>query len=818
MSAPNPHTGSFLNSLGQAVTANPWVVVVIWVVAMVLAYLTPFIYGPVTDADTQSALGPDQPYSQAQSFARTAFPNLYASADAVLVYARERGLTQDDLSFIQQVVNRLQNPPQDFSPFLPPTEEKRNKILRSPAIPWKVRSHFLTPYLTPRFLSTDAKTGRPTACLVPVSYDLPYNTEASFTQVKKIDALARYGLEQHPGLQLELTGTAGLGRDRQTARIEDHDRIRYVTVLAVLVVLLVVYRAPLAACIPLLTIAASAIVATKILRVFMSYGAPISGTELTYLVVIVFGSGTDYALFWMSRYREELQKVVGGRLSTISQEKKPNEAQASLSDPSSISHHPSQSAAHEAYVTTAQGILSSAGTTILGLAALVVSLFQPMRVTGLILAFALLISLVASLTLMPALGVLLGKWLFWPRKYGTLRQEYSPFWRRSALWVTRHPWQVILCIAVLMAGPIYVSSRVHYRFDITGETHGDSSFERGRKLAEKHFGAAVLFPWTLLVQFSPEKAPPTGFQLDKKPLISPQLANNLQQLSRHIVEALQTGGTKNIWSYVTPLGQTGLLSMAGQWAGEQAQSFYYSPQERALRFEVMGSEYPFSDSAIAQFKESLHRVESLLTKETVNAQAYAVGPTAYMANIKEVSDVDEPRVQLAVILAVGVVVFLLVRNLPLTLALLLITLLAYYATLGLVSLVFVNLLGRSGVDWEIKIFSFVILMAIGQDYNLFLVSRLVEERRRRALRPAVRRALIRTAGIISNCGLITAVSLGSLSTSGLQYLQQMGFALACGALLDTFVIRPFLLPSLLVLWHRPTPTRATLTTSPATRA
>jgi RND superfamily putative drug exporter len=149
------------------------------------------------------------------------------------------------------------------------------------------------------------------------------------------------------------------------------------------------------------------------------------------------------------------------------------------------------------------------------------------------------------------------------------------------------------------------------------------------------------------------------------------------------------------------------------------------------------------------------------------------------------------------------VVFLLLRDLVLTGILLLITLLAYEATMGLTGFVFVNLLGQPALHWQVGMFAFVILMAVGQDYNLFLLSRLAEERARRPLRPAVRRALVSTGRIISSCGLITAVSLGALLLSGEGYLVQMGFALAAGTLLDTFVIRPLLLPALLLLLKRP---------------
>ena len=181
----------------------------------------------------------------------------------------------------------------------------------------------------------------------------------------------------------------------------------------------------------------------------------------------------------------------------------------------------------------------------------------------------------------------------------------------------------------------------------------------------------------------------------------------------------------------------------------------------------------------------------------------ATGPTPLVANLDALTTRDEQRVKIAVVVAVALVVFVLTRGVLLTVVLMLITLLAYQATMGLTAIVFVHILSYPAINWEVKMFAFVILMAIGQDYNLFLISRLLEERSRRGLRAAIRLSMIRTGGIISSCGLITAVSLGSLVASGQFYLAQMGFALAAGTLMDTFLVRPFLLPALLVLLRRP---------------
>ncbi len=235
---------------------------------------------------------------------------------------------------------------------------------------------------------------------------------------------------------------------------------------------------------------------------------------------------------------------------------------------------------------------------------------------------------------------------------------------------------------------------------------------------------------------------------------------------------------------------------------------YWNADAACLRFEVMGAEDPFAPASIEACHNAVAAVDRLVHERGIAAHVEAAGPTPLVANLFALTRSDEWRIQVAVVAVVALVVYTLVRDALLTAMLMSVTLLAYQATVGLSKLLFVNLLGYPALNWEVKMFAFVILIAIGQDYNLFLVSRLAEERRRRALRPAVRRALVRTGGIISSCGLIAAASLGSLVVSGQFFLAQMGFALAIGTLLDTFVVRPFLLPAMMVILNRPHRTSA----------
>ena len=136
--------------------------------------------------------------------------------------------------------------------------------------------------------------------------------------------------------------------------------------------------------------------------------------------------------------------------------------------------------------------------------------------------------------------------------------------------------------------------------------------------------------------------------------------------------------------------------------------------------------------------------------------------------------------------------------------LLLTVLFSYLATLGATALMGLVWSGQvlSQVDWRVPFFLFTILLAVGEDYNILIISRILQERKRADVKTSVQQALARTGGTITSCGLIMAGTLGTLMLAGLGTLVQTGFALALGVLMDTFVVRPFLVPAFVLLTWR----------------
>ena len=223
---------------------------------------------------------------------------------------------------------------------------------------------------------------------------------------------------------------------------------------------------------------------------------------------------------------------------------------------------------------------------------------------------------------------------------------------------------------------------------------------------------------------------------------------------------------------------------------------YISTDGTAARLQVVLDSGPYGSAAI----DATKAIRSAL--DSAGFHAAVEGDSAVLLDLQSASNRDMTRAFIYVLGGVFVVLILLLRALVAPVYLILTILLSYGATLGVVRLLFVDVLGAAGIVWWVPMFMFVMLVALGMDYNIFLIGRVKEEVAVNGTRVGTRHALARTGGIITSAGIIMAGTFASMMSASLLGLLQIGFAVAFGVLLDTFVVRTTLVPAIIVLLGR----------------
>ena len=222
---------------------------------------------------------------------------------------------------------------------------------------------------------------------------------------------------------------------------------------------------------------------------------------------------------------------------------------------------------------------------------------------------------------------------------------------------------------------------------------------------------------------------------------------------------------------------------------------YITPDGRRARIDLTQESRMFSHDAMDQVVTLRHRLDDYLSEyQGIRVTARIAGGNAESADVRELTYNDQVQSWFIVPIGVFLVLIVALRD-PLACLNLVATMVLTYAfALGATHLVFVTLLGAAGLDWKVPYFLFVLLIAVGVDYNVFLMTRLNEESRRNGLRNGIIRAIGQTGGLISSAALITASSFASFILSPLGSLRQLGFALVVGILVDAVLVRPLLVP------------------------
>ena len=681
------------------------------------------------------------------------------------------------------------------------------------------------PFIGKRLLSEDGHSA-----LLQISLATPFMAVQTANAVDRAEQVVRKRLaEAGPDApKLYVTGHAGVGRDLIRASAHGLDATTVATVILVVVILLLVYRAPLLALVPLVTIAMSVWVALKILSLCtLIPGFYLVNTSQIFAVVMLYGAGTDYCLFLISRYREFL---AAGR--------QPADALT------------------QSVASVGGALAASAGTVICGLGLMAFAEFAKMRSGGPAIAIGLAVALAASLTLAPALLRIMGSAVFWPvglpkpltpnpspprGEEGNPSSPLSPRgrgvggegFRREPPWgwlsrqVTAHP-VAIWVTSVLVLLPLAVLGfQVHSAYRATGELAPTCQSVQGLAAVERHFNAGEAGPVTLLLES------PTDWDTKDGRAVIRHLCEGMLNLDniaevRSLTQPLgepvddrpplpthhdDNGGL--IQSFIGALSNTVTDAIHGQFANGAREVYLARPATAAgeapryvTRLDVVLKTDPFDPKS----NETLDLIEMWLKQDLPRSardvkvtRAETYGVTVGARDLANVTEGDRLRIDGMVLAVVFLILLVLVRRPWLAGYLLATVLFSYYATLGATTLFAWGWHGRplGEVDWRVPFFLFIILIAVGEDYNILLITRTLQEKKKYGAGEGTRRALSHTGGAITSCGLIMAGTFATLMLAGLNTLVQIGFALAFGVLLDTFVVRPFLVPAFtLWVWRR----------------
>jgi RND superfamily putative drug exporter len=513
-----------------------------------------------------------------------------------------------------------------------------------------------------------------------------------------------------PGLNTYVTGPGGIAADLEQVADEAGQTLLIATLSLVLILLLVVYRAPLLAVLPLLVVGTAYLLATGIAYLLIEAGAITVNTEGTFLLlVLIFGAGTDYSLLLVHRYREELRS--GGTPAV---------------------------ALPAALRESAPAIAASGGTVIAAMLVLLVANLQSTHWLGPILAIGIAVMLAAAFTLLPALLSLLGERAFWPAA-GSARGAGPSRWTPVAELVRRRSRLIVLAVfsllIVLALGNLTHHGTIGFG---QGETQSTNS-SRGTAVLGEHFPPGIGSPLTAVVEVEDVPAVIAGM----KKLGSVKLA----------LPVPPTAGTEETVVVVVLRGNP--------YSGKAA-------------------------DAVKGIRARLHEIAPSGLLGGIPAENYDIEQT----NARD-TKLIVPLVLLVVALILGLVLRALVAP-----AYLIVTVVASFAaTLGLCTAAF-SVFGSEGIAFDLVLLSFLFLVALGVDYNIFLMARAREEAAARGTREGALLALISTGGVVTGAGLILAGTFATLTLLPLEELVQIGATVAIGVLLDTFVVRALLIPAI----------------------
>lgn len=775
--------------LGRVSSRHAGSVVAFWIVLLASSLMIAPRWADVTEDGEFAFLPEDAPSRVAEKQFGEAFNDTLAS-NIVLVIRRETsadGLKEADTTFISEVlIPRIR-----VIADLPPGEDVRDTVSSEHAVS---RLHWSGTRGTGSLFTSEDKQ----ASLIILQLTTEFLDQGNAPLIAEVEQMLE-DIRQKPdtdaeaipyGLDISFSGSATFGRDiiyesRKSARSTEKW-----TVILVVVLLIVIYRAPVLALIPLVTVVCATVASLSLLAIGANYGIVTLFTGIeTYVTVLLYGAGVDYCLFLIARYREEL------------------DTGATIED-----------AVSRTLERVGAALTASAGTVMCGIGMMVFAEFGKFRQAGVAITFGLAICLLASLTFTPALLRLFGRWAFWPNvakshvtgptgwiaasDISTRLAQANLLqrgWDQMGKLLKRRPFawwigSILLLVPFAAAGVAWFG---HLSYGLLAELPETAPCVQGAEALTAHFPAGE--SGMLSVMVSAEGVDFYSRRDLKATRIVRELTNNLTQARDEL-------GLHTVRSMTHPAGQTQELGTAARIVARKlGRKIYSSSTDPSVtRLELVFHSDPFARDSIEEFCHFRDRFTEYLPEEISDAKFAFLGATPSLSDLKDVTDRDQIRIDSLVMLGVFLILVALLKRPGVCAYLMLSVFLSYLATLGITFMAFwaVDPEGFAGLDWKVPLFLFTILIAVGEDYNIFLMTRIQEETDEHGPVEGIIVALRKTGSIISSCGIIMAGTFASLLAGSLVGMDQLGFALAVGVLLDTFLVRPVMVPAFLILLAR----------------
>ena len=549
-----------------------------------------------------------------------------------------------------------------------------------------------------------------------------------------------------PGVTVYITGPAGFSADLVAGFAGIDGLLLGVALLAVLVILVLVYRSFL---LPVVVLATSLFaLCVALLVVWWLAKAEIlllSGQTQGILFILVIGAATDYALLFVARFREELRSTKDTGAAVLL-----------------------------AWKGSFEPILASGGTVIAGLLCLLLSDLKSNSTLGPVASIGIVFAMLSALTLLPSLLLLFGRAAFWPR-----RPVFEPevvaaengmprtgLWVRLAGLISRRPRVIwIVTTLVLLVGALGVTQLNASGVPQSDLVLGSSQAREGQQVLGEHFPGGSGSPAYVVV------------------------AEDSLQDAADVLLANDGVESVTVTSADSPSGSAPVTEEGIQAVGAPGTPI---PEATTVDGDVL-LQATLSDAADSDAAASTVRD---LRTELEDLDALVGGVTATAIDTNDASIHDRNLIIPVILVVIMLILMLLLRSILAPVLLILTTVLSFGTAMGVSALVFNGIFDFPGADPAVPLYGFVFLVALGIDYNIFLMTRVREESQKHGTRDGILRGLAITGGVITSAGLVLAATFAALSVIPILFLVQLAFIVAFGVLLDTFVVRSLLVPAL----------------------